>query len=319
MEIGEMIAVAFIQDQLEKCPFVEATDSVSPSFEDESIKDDDKKAAQKQQANNGGVLGENLIAGSAGASGTVAGDYPPDAYLFKSPPNDTNRGAGGKKPKVLVPEADEHDAAAYPFTVAAHHLIPGNASLYHDTSLIRNYLAEGKTVKTANGKSWTIKNHIGYNVNGSHNGVWLPGNYAIRPPHTPEKNTSWSKLTNQNWCGNYVAAAIKATGGQFHDAHTEYSESVLKLLKKITAKLHAHQLHCEDCESKNGKKIAPPYFVKERFYNLSNYLRGQVTGSPLSWKRPWFTSDKWRDRVFSQTRLNPDFVEAYQRAEVINE
>jgi A nuclease family of the HNH/ENDO VII superfamily with conserved AHH len=313
MEIGEMIAVAFIQDQLEKCPFVIPTESDNPSFEDESIKDDDKKAAKKEQANDGGILGKNLVSGSTGAKGTVAGDYPPDSYLFKSPQFDTKRSPKCKT-HVFVAQADEHDAAAYPFTVAAHHLIPGNASLYK--GLFQRYLKKGETVKTSNGKSWTIKNHIGYNVNGSHNGVWLPGNYAIDEATSPE-GKPWSELTNQNWCLNYVAATIKATGGQFHDAHTEYNESVSKLLLKITSKLHAHQLHCEECESKKGKEISPPHFVKERLYGLSNYLRGQVTGSPLTWKRPWFTSDKWRNRVFSPIKLNAQFVEAYTQARVI--
>ena len=43
MEIGEMIAVSFIADQLDKCPFVEKEKPVDISFEPESIKFDDKK------------------------------------------------------------------------------------------------------------------------------------------------------------------------------------------------------------------------------------------------------------------------------------
>jgi hypothetical protein len=47
------------------------------------------------------------------------------------------------------------------------------------------------------------KGNIGYNVNARTNGVWLPGNYGVRP-----------------W------------GAQFHDAHKQYSKFVRKVLDK---------------------------------------------------------------------------------------
>ena len=50
-----------------------------------------------------------------------------------------------------------------------------------------NYMEDGKTVKTDGGKSYTIEGHIGYDVNGSHNGVWLPGNYAIKTARAERK------------------------------------------------------------------------------------------------------------------------------------
>ncbi len=223
---------------------------------------------------------------------------------------------------LLVPMGDNGEQKAFPFMVAAHHLIPGEASLY--ASLLRHYLTKGSSVSTTDNKKWTIRNYIGYNVNGNHNGTWLVGNYAIRPgaqpwTATPKPGVSWGDLNDPDWFLAYVAAAIKVTGAQFHDAHTQYSEAVKKLLNKITAKLHGHQLNCKDCESKLGKEISPPYFVKERLFGLSAYFRGQLAGHPSAWKRPWFTSDKWRNKIFSGGTINAKFLEAYSEASLMEE
>jgi len=57
-------------------------------------------------------------------------------------------------------------------TVAAHHLIPGNAALKEsELFLSEEYLwKDGKA-----------KGNIGYNINAKNNGVWSPGNYGVRP------------------------------------------------------------------------------------------------------------------------------------------
>jgi A nuclease family of the HNH/ENDO VII superfamily with conserved AHH len=320
MEMGEVIAVSGMQKEIdESCPFCEDVKGASEN-ETEHIADDDKNKVQQVQANNGGTLGDNLNEGSNGKSGTWQGAPYEPTTAQKSPANDSRRRNGQSVVQdwqmVRVPGATNIAPGSYPFTVAAHHLIPGNASLYQAKNRLQNYLLQGKAVK-AGGKSWTIKYHIGYNVNGAHNGVWSPGNYAIRA-HASPTGKSWGKMINQDWQLNYVAACVKATGRQFHDAHTQYNTAVLKLMNKIAEKLEFHQAHCKKCEAKSGGKIPPPYLIKQRLYNLSNYFKQNLCASPSSWRRPWFTSDRWRDVVFKNNAETPcsEFMDAYNQASI---
>jgi hypothetical protein len=315
MEIGEMVAVGFLQQQLdEECPF--SDDTSGPSAEDsEDIADDDRDEVLSQQANDGGVLGKNLISASPGKAGTVGGpiEFKPPEY--DEEPDDTKRPSGAAV-MAFVPGADDIDDGTYPFLVAAHHLIPGEAALA--PSELTSYMKKGSSITTVSGKTFTLKYHIGYNVNGSHNGVWLPGNYAIRASASPWQRTpmpgrSWSDLGQHRWCLHYVAAVSKVTGAQFHDAHEQYSDAALKLLNKIAKKLFMHQDVCEQCEKKDGGKIPPPYMIKERLYNLSAYFRRQTKANPQFWKRPWFASDRWRKQAFSGPRPSNEFLDAYER------
>jgi hypothetical protein len=142
--------------------------------------------------------------------------------------------------------------------------------------------------------------------------VWLPGNYFIRGATSPIKNTTWSALGDNPWCLNYVAATTRVAQGQFHDAHEQYSEAVLKLLNKIAAILSIHE--CSHCKP---DKINPPFRIKGRLYALSQYFKSQLTSPPAAWKRPWFCSDRWREGAFSGGQPNPDFVAVYNAAQLI--
>jgi hypothetical protein len=218
----------------------------------------------------------------------VEGPRPPPGEPPLRPRLDTPRTGA----KVFVPGADGIGDQEFPFVVAAHHCIPGEASLA--PSDLMELMVKGGTIFAA-GKQRKIKNHIGYNVNGAHNGVWLPGNYAIRANTKPMGKT-WSELEDKvRWCMHYVAAVGAKTGGQFHDAHTEYSDAVKKLLNKIHDAITIHE--CQLCEEKT--EVQPPYAVKLRLYALSQYLRTQLQGTPGVWRRPWFTSDRWRGVVFA--------------------
>lgn len=312
MELGELVAVAFINEEMLKCPFKQPKQDAATKEEPEEIKFDDRDAAQREQANNGGTLGENLSDGKPGSSGTVGGPYPPDDYLVTEKAQDSKPDRGSIYVKVRG--ADEYEDAVYPFVVAAHHLIPGEGSLAR--SELKFYMKKDETVQSETGKSWKILCHIGYNVNGAHNGIWLPGNYAIRKPtktwyKSPDNLKSWSDLEGHDWCINYVAAVSKVTKRQFHDAHEKYNESVEELLNKISTKLMAHQEYCKECEG--IKEVAPPYFIKQRLYNISGFLRRHLKGSPAAWKRPWYTSDKWRNNVFSPLsgKISNAFLDAY--------
>ncbi len=320
MQMALKIAVGGLAEEVkQKCPFKYDESGVTET-DPENISDDDLDDVQSEQANNGGTLGKNLIAKSPGKSGTVGGPFPPPKMRKAEKPQDTKRGTGS--PKIRVAAADGIAEDVFPFTVAAHHLIPGNASL--KPSDLKNYMTSGGQIKSESGKTWKINSHIGYNVNGCHNGVWLPGNYAIREESispsgairesTSPSGKSWGSMTEGNWQMNYVAAAAKAAGGQFHDGHIDYNRAVEKLLNKIYAVLLAHQETCEDCQSET--EVPPPYLIKQRLYNLSKYFKTQLTGPPGAWRRPWFTSDRWRNEIFSGGKVKQKFSEAYMNAGV---
>lgn len=310
MDIGEQIAVGGLAEEVTtECPFKEEVLGVD-SEEQENIKKDGLDSVQAEQDNDGGILGRNLTNASNGKEGTVGGPCPPpDARKVER--CDTKR----KGVRVMVPCTDAIPEGIYGFTVAAHHLIPGEASL--EPSALKPYMTRDQSVEvqTKEGKKTKkIRKHIGYNVNGAHNGVWLPGNYYIRGNTSPIKDTTWSELDNDPWCLNYVAAVIRASGGQFHDAHTKYSAAVEELLGKIAKVLSQHE--CDDCKSLD---INPPFKIKNRLYNLSAYFRGQVTAPPSVWKQTWFTSDRWRDHAFSTGKPDRNFIAAYLKAKIVDD
>ena len=293
-QVGELISPSmFGQLTEEKCPFkLEPAENITE--EEEDGPDDTQVTAVEN--NSGGVLGDNLANGTHGKAGTVGGDHCLEPVNGR-PREDTAR----KGVKVSVKGAGSIEDGEFPFTVAAHHLIPGKASLVK-SQLYKKFMVKG-SVTSKGGNTVKINQLIGYNVNGAHNGVWLPGNYAIRAGTEPLM-TTWSAVAAQNpeWALNYVFAAMKKAGGQFHDAHTVYNKFVLKLLNKYSVRLFAHLDSCDDCKSKTD--VSPPYVVKRILYSLSKRLRGKVTGSPASWKPMFFTTDKWRELILAnRTRM----------------
>lgn len=295
MDFGEAIAVGIVQDAAVKCPFKMTGPEVS-SVEPENPPDDDRPAARKIQANNGGTLGKNLGQVSPdcdGAAGTVNDVKRPPKRRKAEPKRDSST---DKKLKVYV----YVDKERYPWKVAAHHCIPGNASLKRATDL-RKFMEKGKKITSTLGKKYTIKQHIGYNINGAHNGVWLPGNYAIRKNSSPKKKTSWGALASdpawEDWCYAYMIACTRAANGQFHDSHPNYSDNVYEVLTKIADMLGLHLDSCKDCEGKAGGQVYPPYFLKNWLYALSGQLKTKCKVKPPKILFPWCTSDAFSDQM----------------------
>lgn len=308
MQMGEQIAIGLLQEEIDaECPF-SAVDPVGADEEDpESVKDDDTDGAWAEQDNNGGTLGKNLASGSPGKTGTIEGPVPPPE-AGEVPRQDTSR-TGGRL-RVHVPGAGDIADGDFGFTVAAHHLIPGEAALA--PSNLKPFMTKDQSVEvlTRDGnKTKKIAKYIGYNVNGAHNGVWLPGNYYIRAGQSPKPGMSWSALEGHPWCLHYVAAVSKVADGQFHDTHTKYSAAVEELLNKIADVLTLHE--CDKCKP---AEINPPFMIKQRLYRLSAYFKGQLTGPPASWKRPWFASDRWRDDAFAGGSVKAEFIAIYGSA-----
>jgi hypothetical protein len=302
-------------DAAAECPFGMPAVEGASEVEEENIPKDDSDAATETQKNNGGVLGDNLQAGSHGASATVAGPHPPDEPAYRAPQRDTGRGGF----KVVVAATAQIPEGQFGYTVAAHHLIPGNAALAKSTKLT-NLMTMGKSVDVmpsdgSGPKKKKIAKHIGYNVNGSHNGAWLAANYYIDTETSPT-GKSWSQMSGPSsesaydpWCLNYVAAVIKGTNSQMHDTHTKYSNAVLDLLNTIADKLLVHE--CPKC---SVSEINPPFKVKRYLYRISEALRGQVLGAPVVWKRPWFASDRWSERAFKGDKPSAEFLQAHANA-----
>jgi hypothetical protein len=71
-------------------------------------------------------------------------------------------------------------ASSYPLTCAAHHLVPGQESLKRSSVLpymVKKGSSEKLKDKTfSDGAVWC---DVGYDVNGTQNGLYLPGSYAV--------------------------------------------------------------------------------------------------------------------------------------------
>jgi hypothetical protein len=278
------------------------------------------------QKNNGNKLRENMMNGEPGdpkawnqqgekkdPETPIAHFISPKATKFCSAqqPVDT------KNPSGITPEAVQmmvnvqwnEDGRIisrdYPYTVAAHHCIPGNESL-NESELFQQFMQEGGSfsLKIAGKlKIMTTNNNIGYDVNGAHNGVFLPGSYAMNAANAPAGEISWTKRTHP-WQWAYITAVAAITKAQFHDRHTGYSEDVLEsFLNGYSRAIAAHlekalNGECPHCKDKFGSgkeiKIPPPYKLLRMLFVTSQWLRKHLTGDPNEWMRPFVASDKFR-------------------------
>jgi hypothetical protein len=310
-EIGEAVKKSGLGKLDRGCPFKQPPPPKDPSEEDEDYAWDDRISMPSAQANNGGTLGRNVKSGRPGAAGTwnvLGGD--PDRYKVKQV--DTARTGGREIVKVRRKN--------FPFTVAAHHLIPGEASL-HKSQLYKSYMKRGGKMEIDTPRkgllTFVVSHNIGYNVNGSHNGVWLPGSYAIVAGGNHPQGLGWQELNSVKgdiaWCYEYMAAVAKKVGGQFHDSHDHYNKNALKVLEEQTAKLSAHQPGCDIC--KKADKLPPPYQIKAKLYRLSSYLRTKTLGGPAGWKLAWFTSDQVRTDIFGDKKKRAAFKKLYRQSQ----
>lgn len=154
---------------------------------------------------------------------------------------------------------------------AAHHLLPGNASVNKAAPLHKYMLWEGKN-------PLGLKGPIGYDINNKENGVWLPGNYAVRKETDFKQN--WSQFES-GFQTAYAKAAMKTAGNlQLHDAHTAYNKNVLKTLQDIAKKLDAmwvDRSKCPICKKEMQDRNEPPYGLVGRLNRLSSEHKKALT------------------------------------------
>lgn len=144
---------------------------------------------------------------------------------------------------------------------AAHHCIPGEASLAKAKTLHR-FMRIGGPFKYVS--------DIGYDVNSKANGVWLPGNYAVRPGQYGW-NKKWSGYQSK-FKNEYSKRAMDKAKRQFHDAHVSYNTKVRKSLETLASRLGKPKDKCPVCK-KALEKNRPPYGLVGRLDWISNAHR----------------------------------------------
>jgi hypothetical protein len=227
MEILERIAVAAVkQDRKKPCWYCEE----DPGKRNNDLGPDPGDEGENDEVNCASKLGQNL------------GEAP--GWSIQCPT--TN------KPVNIVP--------------AAHHCIPGNASLKKAVDL-HDFMKKGGV--------FNLSSDIGYSVNHGNNGVWLPGNYGVRAgKNSYTKN--WGSQTNA-FKVNYANRAMKGMGLQFHDSHPAYSKNVRQTLESIAAKLGEPDKTCPICGDDLKDGTRPPYGLVSRLDNVSGRHRNLIT------------------------------------------
>lgn len=173
MELGELVTVALPNQQPEaECP-----------FSHERPNPDEKN----ELGGIGSTLGTNMAAGRG-----VNTSKPPIGPDFTSGDKEGDpRDPPTKLTSISiqvngVPVALQGKTLAYPLTCAAHHLIPAQESLKGSPILkfmckdgeSQDFRSSSKAAPAAVPDA-AVWGNVAYNVNGSQNGVWLPGNYAV--------------------------------------------------------------------------------------------------------------------------------------------
>jgi hypothetical protein len=156
MEMGELIAVELVADTIDQCPFDHSTEAP------EDIEND--------LVGVGTTLGQKMTDGEGTRTGQTG--------LGKDPqPRDApGHSLHNQEKPIWLPE---YDPELFPLTCAAHHLIPAQASL-RDSKLVKWLVHGSVSSQTKSGKGQgKLSHNVGYDVNGSQNGIWLPGPYAL--------------------------------------------------------------------------------------------------------------------------------------------
>lgn len=167
-QIGETINVGDVIGREASCPF------------------DHELAKPPKVHNEFEGLGTTLAQNMAGGVSTYLFDpfkpSPPPPLVLSPNVRPGHRFAGGSEAVVVpysIPGSRKKEAHTYPVTCAAHHLIPAQESLKRAEGLHEFMVKGSEPMKGGSAKGSTVWSDVGYNVNGSENGMFLPGNYAV--------------------------------------------------------------------------------------------------------------------------------------------
>lgn len=284
MEIGEGVKIESLLDLDADCPF-EHELKIPPEI-------------KNNLEGKGSYLATNM---NNGSSTKLYKDYAPkkekDKVKWgklpqKDPNHDFYKGHPNKG-RCLMVEFKDVSSKEYPVSCSAHHLIPSQESL-KGHELLEYMCKEGTSGKHNHGFSdGAIWSDVGYETNGSENGVYLPGSYAVGggtgglrvwysadDKDDDEHDTGYievdklpateyndfllygerGNISTDNACWHYAMQAMLKSPGQFHDRHADYSKQIVKkALKNIYTRykqtdILANPESCPKCE-KRRKKI----------------------------------------------------------------
>ncbi|MDL1968313.1 MAG: AHH domain-containing protein [Deltaproteobacteria bacterium] len=180
----------------------------------------------------------------------------------------------------------------YPLTFSAHHLIPSQESL-KDHNILDYMCKKGETKEhNHNYPDGAVWSDVGYDTNGSENGIYLPGSYAVgggkgglgiwfsvdtdKDEEHGNDYVEYSKLPSddeEKWllkgkkgvikednpCWQYVGQAMIKSKNQFHDRHRSYSKDIVE--EALNAIYERYKLFdvtidgifCKRCKEKKEK------------------------------------------------------------------
>ncbi|NTV95627.1 MAG: hypothetical protein HGA75_09455 [Thiobacillus sp.] len=327
-QIGEAVAIGMVDEDEVECPFDH--DNPTPPEVDNQLIGEGGKLATKM------------------GNGTSTHLYAPlkvKRAVVKNPKAVKGHPFFEKCDAVTIIDTDaatgERHVHKYPVTSAAHHLIPAQEAL--KVSRLLAFMVKKGSSAQLKGATYTtgaVWANVGYEVNGSENGVYLPGSYAVgggkgglglwtenddHPDKEEEDVTEAPDIqsseltgalnqiteTNRKW--RYVRQAMKLAPGHFHDRHESYSRFVTEILNKIFSdyrRLYQRSIKesaCSKCKEKGDKikelGIPTPFGLVTRLDMLADNLRICLNGS--SWRPNVFTS-KWGEAFMRERRAgNP--------------
>jgi hypothetical protein len=312
MELLELVnvVVSLDDDHDSSCPWHEKDKPPGGKLEPAHTEDD----VDEMQDNEAGKLASSLKGKGAPrpAKLPVQVAYKKDRTEIVDPGTDD-----AKAVAVYKPAPAEEYFASY----AAHHIIPGNETLkghpivawMGGSAEIDGGKDEGKPTSVINDGEY-----IGYDINDSENGIWLPGPYPLSTKKSWPAKTAMSDAVKANLITDndvkaassfkeaYAFAVIKEArkpydatandkkhyiGCQLHFRHDEYSRGMKLMLTKIRLKLVHFSKECPipKDQKKKGDKFPAPLGLKGRMEGVSFRMRQHLVGP--QWNKFVYTDD----------------------------
>lgn len=228
-QIGEGVAIGMIKESNDDCWFCKE------KAQKRGVSNDLVASPDTSDSESDSSVTENDVKNDASVLGENLG-FPPEWSISCPLEN---------KPTLIVP--------------GAHHCIPGTAAFKKVLdSGFKNYVNAGGKFK--------LLEDIGYSINHENNGVWLPGNYAVRPGKEHYTKT-WS-AQNSSFKQKYAERAMEVSNRQFHDAHVKYNNLVRKTLENVMNKIGKLGGKCPFCGEEHDS-TRPPYGLVARLDRAS--------------------------------------------------
>lgn len=322
-QIGEPVTVGMIDEDEVKCPFDHSLDP--PTVENDLI-------------GVGGTLARNM------KNKVPTQKYEPykEAVEQIKNPKDQADHPFYKKAKIVKITVEDEEGVKrvhrYPVSCAAHHCIPGQESLKNSPLLaFMCKKGDSEPIKDGSYGDGVVWADVGYDVNGSQNGIFLPGSYAVgggrggmgvwtgnedgdgdapedavdevADPNSNLLTGALNQISDDNRKWLYVSQAVQLCPGQFHDRHVDYSKFVAEVLEKIFQNyinLHESSIvetKCPDCKKKADKieelGIPTPFGLAKRLNGVSSRMMAYLNGA--TWNIAIYTS-KW-GRAYMKAKI----------------